>query len=685
MKKLFTLALLLPTFAFGQSLVGTEAQLRTGLLEDFTGINCVNCPDGHAVMASVAAAAPGRVSLVGVHAGGFATPGAGQLDLRTPFGTSLNSFYGVNAYPTGMVNRRPYNGTLVMGRGSWASAMDAVLALPSPVNLGVESQYDASAQLLTVVVQAHYTADGTGGDDRISVLLTENHIIGYQSGGSANYDHKHVLRTYLTELWGDPMGASTAGSSVERTYTFPVPAGWNMDNCEVTAFVSEHQGEVYQARTVAAVGGTTLITGLLAEDAAPYRSGTPGQPTDFQMDLTNALGAEGEFLITLSAPNAPASWSSALTVDGSPFTSNTSTTLADAANAQVEVQITPDNTPGIGHYRLTIAAVAHPTAPVLQQDLHVISGVHDLIVTNPQAEPWDALYTAAMDQAGELAYARTNRDQFIRFGEANALGDVLNVYRNVSWTFPSITDAEVAVLTAFMDNGGNLMIAGQDIGWDQSGDANAYGTATTQAFYQNYLLADFVNDGSPSNSQVRFNVDDPVFGDVPNSNVAHVFGSGFTYPDEIIPIAPAVPILTYNATPKIGALRAETSAYKLVYFGIGPEQMGTAAVGRQMIQLSHDWFYGTVGIAEFDAAIGNLGQAYPVPADDLLTIPVSGLRSDAVLELFDALGRKVMEQPLGQQAGLVRLNTTELGNGVYSYRLRTATSSGPGRSFVVAH
>src|SRR5690606_38570678 len=401
------------------------------------------------------------------------------------------------------------------------------------------------------------------------------------------------------------------------------------------------------------------------------------------LGITNALGAEGEFVITLSATDAPASWGSALSVGGSPFTSGTATTLAEGASAQVDVLITPDNAPGIGNYRLTIAAVAHPMAPVLQQDLHVISGVHDLIVSNPQAEPWEALYTAAMDQAGELAYAKTNRDQFIRFGQANALGGVLNVYRNVSWTFPSITDDEVAVLTSFMDNGGNLMIAGQDIGWDQSGDANAYGTAITQAFYQNYMLADFVNDGSPSNNQVRFNVDDPVFGNVPNSNVAHVFGSGFTYPDEIIPIAPAAPILTYNATPKIGALRAQADAYKLVYFGIGPEQMATAAVGRQMIQLSHDWFYGTVGIAEFDAAIGNLGQAYPVPADEMLTIPVSGLRSDAVLELFDAVGRKVMEQPLGRHAGLVRLNTTELGNGVYSYRLRTASSSGAGRSFVV--
>lgn len=686
MKKILTLSLLLPTLAFSQSLVGTSPELRTGFLEDFTGVNCVNCPDGHAVMASVAAAHPGRVSLVGVHAGGYAVPSSGQPDFRTSFGTALDNYYNPPGYPMGLVNRRAYNGATVLSRGAWGAAMDEVLALPSPVNLGMESSYDAGTQTLTVDVSLYYTADSPGGDDRIGVLLTENHIFGYQSGGSANYDHTHVLRTYLTSIWGDTVTTTTAGTMVERTFTVTVPAAWNIANCEVTAFVSEYQSEVYQARTVAADGGFTLVAGSLGQVPEPYQTGTNGAVTSFSTNLLNQVGNSADYVVNLVATDAPASWGTALEVGGNTIANGATITVGEDATMQIHVDITPDATPGVGIYMLSVTSVDFPEAALMQQELHVISGVHDLVVTNPEAEPWKALYTASMVQAGEVAFAHATRDQFVKFGQADALGEVLNVYRNVSWTFPSITEDEVAILTEFMDNGGNLMIAGQDIGWDQSGDANAYGTPITRSFYQNYMLADFVSDGTPSNNQVRFNEQDAVFGGVPNSNVAHVFGSSqYTYPDEFTPIAPATAVLTYNATPKIGGLRAQTANYKLVYFGIGPEQMADATVGRSMIQLSHDWFYGAVGITEFDAAIGSLGQAYPVPANDQLNIPVNTLQGDATLEVFDAMGRSVLQQSVPRTSTQLVLNTSDLSDGVYSYRLRTATSAGSARSFVVSH
>ncbi|MBK6893281.1 MAG: T9SS type A sorting domain-containing protein [Flavobacteriales bacterium] len=122
-----------------------------------------------------------------------------------------------------------------------------------------------------------------------------------------------------------------------------------------------------------------------------------------------------------------------------------------------------------------------------------------------------------------------------------------------------------------------------------------------------------------------------------------------------------------------------------MYFGVGPEQMADAATGRMMIQLSHDWFYGTVGVSEFDAAIGSMGQAYPVPADGWLTIPVSGLQDNATLEVFDATGRSVFEQNTSNNAGKIILNTSGLSDGLYSYRLRTANSTDTARSFVVSH
>lgn len=687
MKKLLTLSAFIPSLLLGQSLVGTAPEHRTGFLEDFTGIHCVYCPEGHTIMTTVANAHPGLVSLVGVHAGSFAVPSTGQPDFRTTFGTTLNNYFGVSGYPSGIINRRPYNGATVLGRNLWAAAMDQVLALPSPVNLGMASSFDNTTRLLTVQVQLYYTAASPGGDDRISVLLTENHITGFQTtpqGNNANYDHTHVLRTYLTELWGDAVTTPAAGTTVDRTYTFTVPTTWNIANCEVTALVSEMQTEVYQARTVPAVGGTTLVTGALAADPMPYRNVPASQSTAFDMNLTNAMGAESGYVVTLTATDAPATWASAITVAGASFTSGSTTTVADAATAQITVQITPDAMPGIGNYILTVSAVDHPMAPVLQQDFHVISGVHDLIVTNPDAEPWDALYSAAMVQANEAAYAKTSRDRFIKFGQANALGGVLNIYRNVSWTFPSLTNDEVAQLIPFMDNGGNLMIAGQDIGWDQSGATGSSGTSATQAFYSGYMHAHFRWDGSTANSTVNFVDDDAVFGAVPNSSIANVF-AGSTYPDRITPLSPATAILTYNAPDSIGGIRAQTSAYKLVYFGVGPEQMANATVGRQMVQLSHDWFYGTVGFTAFDAAMATLGNPYPVPADGKLTIPMAALSGTATLQVFDAMGHLVKALALTGSPSLLEVDTRDLANGTYAYRICTSGNASSAKTFVVVH
>jgi hypothetical protein len=261
---------------------------------------------------------------------------------------------------------------------------------------------------------------------------------------------------------------------------------------------------------------------------------------------------------------------------------------------------------------------------------------------------------------------------------------VLNLYMNISWTFPALTNDEVAVLIAHLDGGGDMMIAGQDIGWDQSGATGSYGTAVTQGFFANYMHATYVADGSTANNVVNFFDADAIFGGVPNSAVANVFNNN-TYPEEITPIAPAVGILHYGTNVnKIGALRCNTGTYKVVYFGVGPEQMSVAAVGRSMIQLSHDWFYGVVSVEEFDAYFnGLLGAAYPVPAADRVTIPFNGLEEAAVLEVFDLSGRSVLKQRIAAGTPLVDLDVSGLGQGMYRYALATDKGMSPARAFQV--
>ena len=692
MKKTLTLIAMSPALAMAQSLVSTSPQPRTVLLEDFTGIHCGYCPEGHVIGDNLENMHTDRFVFVGVHAGGFAVPQAGEPDFRTPEGTAIDAHFAPSGYPNGVIDRHTFAAGTSLGRGAWDAATTEALGFTSPVNVGVESFFDSGTNELTVNVVLYYTANSPAGSDYIGVLLKESNIIGWQTdygpnGDNPNYNHTDVLRHYLTDVWGDEVTTTTQGTTVTRTYTWTVPTTFNIANCEVVAHVGEYQTEVYQAREVAADGGTTLIIGDMALTSAyDHAAGTNSNATLFESEFTNALGANGDFIVELTTISAPAGWSEYFTIQGTDYLVPATVPFANGVAEAIAVNITPDAAPGIGDYLLTVRSASNPGAPAIEQTYHVISGVTDLIVNNPTAETYVTRYEGGLVAASQANRATTGRNTFINFGAANALAGVNNVYYNVSWTFPSITDAMVAQLEAFMDAGGNLMIAGQDIGWDNSGATGSNGTPITEAFYQDYMLATYVADGSTADSQANFEDGDLVFGGLATTTIANVFGGTNQYPDQITPIAPATPILRYNTPAKIGGLRALTANYKVVYFGIGPEQLADAAVGEQMVKLSHDWFYGLVGVEEFDAALAAaLGSAYPVPADEQAIVPLNGLTEGAVLRVHDARGALVSQQRIAANSTQAVIVTTQLPNGMYSYQLLGTGGASAARTMVVTH
>ena len=81
--------------------------------------------------------------------------------------------------------------------------------------------------------------------------------------------------------------------------------------------MSEYQEEVYQAREVPGDGGTTLVVGdLVLNSTNDHAGGSSGSTTSFDLDLTNVLGTDEDFLITLNSSDQPASWTAGFSVDG---------------------------------------------------------------------------------------------------------------------------------------------------------------------------------------------------------------------------------------------------------------------------------------------------------------------------------------------------------------------------------
>lgn len=275
--------------AFAQTFVSTTAQNRNVVLEEFTGINCQYCPDGHRIANLIKAGNPSRVVLVNVHVGGFSTPNAGQIDLRTNFGSPLSNQSDVTGYPAATVNRHVFPGLgqgsgTGMGRANWNNAANQALNMSSPVNVAARATIDLATRTLTVVVEAYYTGTSSASTNKLTVALLQNNIEGSQTGASqnpdailpnGNYNHMHALRHFLTGQWGATISNTSTGSFYTETFTYEIPDAIRslpvlLPDLEVAVFVAEGNQEILSG----SMAELTFVSPN-AVDALPYSAIVP--------------------------------------------------------------------------------------------------------------------------------------------------------------------------------------------------------------------------------------------------------------------------------------------------------------------------------------------------------------------------------------------------------------------------
>lgn len=259
-KKLPLIAMLVLTglTAYAQTIVSTTPENRKVILEEFTGINCVWCPDGHAIAQSIKDANPDDVFLINIHTGGFATPNGGQPDFRTPFGSAIAAQSGLVGYPAGTVNRHFFpgqaqnggNGT-AMSRNQWVSASNEKMGEASYLNMAAEADVDVQTNEISVHVEAYYTGDSPESTNQLNVALLQNNTLGPQTGGNMGneYVHQHRLVWMITGQWGEVINQTSQGDFIDRTYTYTIPAEYNdvpveLSDLEVVVFMTETNQEV---------------------------------------------------------------------------------------------------------------------------------------------------------------------------------------------------------------------------------------------------------------------------------------------------------------------------------------------------------------------------------------------------------------------------------------------------------
>jgi hypothetical protein len=234
--------------------VSTQQSNKNVVLEEFTGVNCTYCPDGHKKANQIIKDNPGRVSVINIHQGGYA---AVIPDYRTEWGDAIAAQTGLGGYPSGTVNRHVFTaGKTILDRGAFSAQSQTILSQPSYVNIALTAIVDENTRELTVDVELYYTADASP-VNLLNVALLQDSIIGPQVGASAypemvkdgQYQHNHMLRDLLTKQWGDSIKQTTAGTFVARKYIYTIPEAYrnipaNLDKLEIVAFVAEGKQEI---------------------------------------------------------------------------------------------------------------------------------------------------------------------------------------------------------------------------------------------------------------------------------------------------------------------------------------------------------------------------------------------------------------------------------------------------------
>lgn len=259
------------------TIVSTTPSNKNVVLEEYTGVNCTWCPDGHKRANQLKASHPGRVCLINIHQGSFAAN-----TYTTQFGNALANQTGLDGYPAGTVNRHVFSGSVTaLGRGEWASAANTILNQSSPVNIGAEATIDWSTRTLNVRVQLYYTAAQTVTSNALNVAIMQDNVLGPQVGKEKNpdqvvgdqYMHMHMLRHLITGQWGETIDNLAVGNLVEKNYEYVIPEQLGSPNAidalledlTVVAFVCEGHQEVLtgievpiQHNNVPAIGGRIL-------------------------------------------------------------------------------------------------------------------------------------------------------------------------------------------------------------------------------------------------------------------------------------------------------------------------------------------------------------------------------------------------------------------------------------------
>ena len=206
----------------------------------FTATWCGYCPNLATSFAKAISQYPNKIEMLNLH------PTSSNLGFS---GTSkLENIFRITGYPTGMIDYRNSIANYTSNDYTARLIVNAAKETESnyPTKTGISFTSSVSGSKLNLNVKLYIKEKG---DYKVTAVLLEDNIIGYQNGGGDNYNHSSIARVAISDITGDAVSTSEDNKTVSKNYTATIPSSCDKNNLRVLVYVLRQYGSQTIIRT----------------------------------------------------------------------------------------------------------------------------------------------------------------------------------------------------------------------------------------------------------------------------------------------------------------------------------------------------------------------------------------------------------------------------------------------------
>lgn len=291
-----------------------------------------------------------------------------------------------------------------------------------------------------------------------------------------------------------------------------------------------------------------------------------------------------------------------------------------------------------------------------------------LLMDGDNGGDYEQNYIRILDKMGK-SYSLFEKESFSKI---SSIVD-FNVFNYLVWVLgPELLTLEgydLGKVTGYLNEGGNLFIAGQDLAHDIF---DVQDNSNGKYFFRFHLDAIYLSDSSEVTS-IEAVEGNPLF-----DNFSFVITSDYPVSADVITLRRdlATPILKFAGTENFGMIINERNEFKTAYMTFGLDQIPLQEQQEMLVSKVFEWFDDPTNVAENLDGVPytySLKQNYPNPFNPETIINYQLADGAKVnLSVYNTLGEKVAVLVDGyKNAGnySVTFRAANLSSGIYFYKI----------------